>query len=150
MNRFFTVIAFLTTVSFFGLTASMKQVVVSDNEPFLECLTKNVYFESRGEPIKGQIAVAYVTWERANRTVEQLCEVVYQPKQFSWTSTKAVVNDPEAYAKAHQIATAVVNGEVDNPVPDALYFHAARIKPYWSNKKNVVAPIGNHVFYKKI
>ena len=52
-----------------------------------ECLAMNIYHESRGERLEGQIAVAQVTINRMEHTKwpSTICEVVYQPKQFSWT-----------------------------------------------------------------
>ncbi|MBL0916583.1 MAG: cell wall hydrolase, partial [Sphingopyxis sp.] len=55
-------------------------------DPELRCLAGAVYFESRGESLAGQLAVAHVVINRANsgRFPKSLCGVVHQPSQFSF------------------------------------------------------------------
>ena len=88
------------------------------------------------------------TWARANETVEQLCDTVWRPHQFSWTGNKVYVTDDAAYAEAVRLAWAVVKGKVANPVPGATHFHATHVKPYWIKHSQKIQRIGNHVFYK--
>ena len=59
------------------------------------CLALNIYHEARGERVEGQIAVAHVTMNRVNheKWPSTICEVVYQPKQFSWTHDKCSKQD---------------------------------------------------------
>lgn len=115
----------------------------------VDCLAKNIYHEARGEPEAGKLAVAFVTWVRANESVEQLCQTVWRPSQFSWTKDKVEINDATAYAEAKGMALDVINGRVSNPVPGATHFHAVTVKPYWSKYSDKLKRIGNHVFYKQ-
>jgi len=127
----------------------------------LECLARNVYFESRGEPVAGMYAVAEVTLNRkASRLYpDAICEVVYQKKwdplrgrfvgAFSWTEFD-VLPEPEgeAWERAREVAAAVYHRRVAPTLQGALYFHATHIKPDWAKEKKVVARIGRHVFYR--
>jgi len=116
--------------------------------PDVACLADNIYHEARGESEQGRLAVAFVTWARANETVEQLCDTVWRPHQFSWTGNKVYVTDDAAYKEAVRLAWAVVKGKVANPVPGATHFHATHVKPYWVKHSQKIQRIGNHVFYK--
>lgn len=108
----------------------------------MKCLVDNVYYEARGEPVKGQMLVARVTLNRA-KTTGNICKVVYAKKQFSWTNSKQLKpNDEEAYATAAKAAYAAL--WYHTPV---YYYHTTDIKPYWSRNKKVIAKVGNHVFY---
>lgn len=116
----------------------------------VECLAKNIYHESRNQPLEGQIAVAQVT---VNRVASQqfqntVCGVVYAPSQFSWTLDKRKrVRDQEAWQVSVSIARAVLTRSITLPHFPALYFHTPQVNPRWNRNKTVVARIGNHIFY---
>ena len=120
----------------------------------LLCLALNVYHESRGEPVKGQIAVAAVTMNRAGWDQSKICDVVFEPHQFSWTtdhkrkgSEAYMPKDTEAWNQAKVVAMSVMKQQVPNPVGDATHFHTTAVKPAWSRKFKRVHRIGNHIFY---
>lgn len=129
-----------------GTSAAKKYVSRTD----LNCLARNVYHEARGEPLEGQIAVAQVTLNRVkdSRFGSTVCAVVYAPRQFSWTLNKNVrIRDQKAWEASLLIARAVLTNST--PIPDlsALYFHTPQVNPSWNRNKQVVARIGNHIFY---
>lgn len=111
----------------------------------MKCLVDNVYYEARGEPIKGQMLVARVTLNRAKEEFNgDICKAVYAPYQFSWTLEKNRKKpNKEVYANAAKAAYAAL--WYHRPV---YYFHAKHIKPSWSKKKVIIARVGNHVFYE--
>jgi N-acetylmuramoyl-L-alanine amidase len=116
----------------------------------IECLARNIYHEARGEPIKGQIAVAQVTVNRVESGEFQssICKAVYANRQFSWTLDKTKkIKDRKAWEASVVIATAVLTKSVHLPDFRALYFHTKQVKPRWNRTKRVVATIGNHIFY---
>lgn len=117
--------------------------------PEKECLAKNIYFEARGEPFRGKVAVAQVTLNRVKSATyaNTICGVVYQPYQFSWTRTYNKIVDREAWAHAKEIAEMVLRGDTLLPNFNATHFHATKVKPAWSRNKRPVAKIGKHVFY---
>jgi spore germination cell wall hydrolase CwlJ-like protein len=114
------------------------------------CLAKNIYFESRGEPMTGKLHVAKVTLNRANHETlfdKTICKVVYATKQFSWTDKELKVKSGPAWHEALLLAKGILQGYILIPTTDALYFHTKDIKPKWAKNKIIVARIGNHIFY---
>ena len=117
----------------------------------IACLARNVYFEARGEPEAGQYAVAEVTMNRkaSGRYANTVCGVVYERKAFSWTEIDSLPEpEPEAWARAQQIAEEVYYGRHKPVLNGALFFHATYVKPDWALERRRIARIGNHVFYK--
>lgn len=113
----------------------------------LYCLAKNIYFEARGEPLLGKIAVAQVTINRMIYKHMTLCDVVYQKNQFSWTNTKKRILDKKQWEYSIYIAKAVLEGRLYIKEFKALYFHSVNIKPNWRYKKLYLKTIGKHKFY---
>lgn len=114
------------------------------------CLAKNIYYEARGEPMRGKIAVAQVTLNRVTHRTEfdaSICGVVYAKNQFSWTHERHREPKGEAWLEAQALAKAVLQGVAHLPNFRALYFHNLTVKPRWNRTKELVARIGNHIFY---
>jgi spore germination cell wall hydrolase CwlJ-like protein len=118
----------------------------------LECLAAGVYFESKGEPLAGQLAVAQVIANRANsrgRFPGTYCGVLTQRGQFSfvrggrWPATN---RNSLQWRNAVAIARIVDKELHESKVGQALFFHARRVSPGW--RKTKIAMIGNHVFYR--
>jgi spore germination cell wall hydrolase CwlJ-like protein len=125
------------------------QTVKATNAELL-CLAKNIYYEARGEPMHGKIAVAQVTLNRVTHRTEfqsSICGVVYAKHQFSWTMESHREPRGEAWREAQAIAKAVIVGTAHLPDFKALYFHNLTVKPRWNKTKELVARIGNHIFY---
>ena len=119
----------------------------------MECLAGAVYFESRGEPIHGQLAVAQVVINRAESDVfpSDYCGVVYQKSQFSFVKNgrmPRVSRSSAAWINAKKIAKIAHEGLWDSEAQDSLYFHATYVKPKWSYRKKRRAAISTHVFYR--
>lgn len=118
------------------------------------CLALNIYFESRGEPQEGQMAVAHVTLNRvqSNRFPNSICEVVYQHKQFSWTHIRRnqTPTDAEAWRRAQNIARMAIKWhKIGEDFSDgALFFHADYVRPYWAAHFDKTVRIGKHIFYQ--
>ncbi len=135
--------------------ASLAQLVsqhANDSVPDREadCLAKAVYFEAKGEPLNGQLAVAEVILNRMNsgRFAGTLCGVVKQPSQFSFVrggGFPAIANQA-MWRQAVGVAQVAMNRLWDSSVPNALYFHAKRVSPGWGKQR--LAAVGNHVFYR--
>jgi len=121
-------------------------------EQTVECLAKNIYFEARGQSVKGQMAVGFVTINRAKATryPDTICGVVYQKKQFSWTNSRKklpLAND-KAWMRAKNIARFLLNNPKQyDHTKGALFYHAKTVDPYWADDKIVTAVIESHVFY---
>jgi N-acetylmuramoyl-L-alanine amidase len=126
----------------------------------LACLSLNVYHEARGEPDTGQLAVAYVTLNRARLKQMKVCDVVVEPHQFSWTTGGVVMRtsgwtlmphmvptDLKALAKAVQVARQAMSRKSKDPTQGALFYHADYVSPYWKRNMTEIGAIGQHVFY---
>jgi spore germination cell wall hydrolase CwlJ-like protein len=125
------------------------QTVKATNAELL-CLAKNIYYEARGEPLHGKIAVAQVTLNRVTHRTEfqsSICGVVYAKHQFSWTMGPHREPSGPAWREAQAVAKAVIIGTVHLPNFKALYFHNLTVQPQWNRTKELVARIGNHIFY---
>lgn len=132
--------------------ASLSQLVASvdavADDSDLNCLATAVYFESRGEPMEGQLAVAQTILNRveSGRYASSVCGVINQPKQFSYDRNRA----PRAgsdWETAQAIAHIAMQDMWHEVAPRAVSFHARRVAPNWAGKTRV-ATIGNHVFYR--
>jgi spore germination cell wall hydrolase CwlJ-like protein len=121
-----------------------------DADRELECLAAAVYYESKGEPLEGQLAVAHVILNRAasGRFVSSVCGVVAQPGQFSFVHHGKVPTPGNSaqWRLAVAVAKVAENDLWGNPAPEALYFHARRVHASWRMTK--VAALGNHIFYR--
>ena len=119
----------------------------------LECLAGAIYFESRGEPIEGQLAVGRVVVNRAESDLfpSSYCGVVYQRKQFSFVRggrMPAIPRSSAMWKQAKAIARIAHEGLWDSAAQDSLYFHAKYVKPGWSRRKVARASISTHIFYR--
>jgi hypothetical protein len=116
-----------------------------------ECLAGAVYFESKGEPLHGQLSVAEVILNRARsgRFPASACGVVKQRGQFSFIRGgrfPAIARTSLAWKRAVAIAHIAVRDLAEGPAPKALFFHAKRVSPRWRLTR--VAAVGNHIFYR--
>ena len=133
-----------------ALVADFSSAEVEDEEH--RCLAGAVYFESKGEPLTGQLAVAEVIINRAKsgRFAKTLCGVVKQRGQFSFIrggQFPAIPQTSPDWRKAVAIARIAQQDLAESNAPKALFFHARRVSPGWK-KLTRVATVGNHVFYR--
>jgi spore germination cell wall hydrolase CwlJ-like protein len=116
----------------------------------LQCLAGAIYFESKGEPLSGQLAVAEVVINRSKsgKFPGSICSVVTQPGQFSFVRGGRVpdISDNHNYRVALAVARVALNDAWDSPAPKALFFHARHAS--FSASRTQVASIGNHIFYR--
>ena len=119
----------------------------------LMCLAQAVYFESRGEPLDGQLAVARVVINRAesNTFPDDYCSVVTQRSQFSFVRGGHIPTPPQgssAWRSAQAIARIAHRDLWESEAGDALYFHARHVSPSWARRMTARAHINNHIFYR--
>ena len=117
----------------------------------LECLAAGIYFESKSEPLAGQLAVGQVIANRANsgRFARTYCGVLFQRGQFSFVRGgrwPAIAKSARQWHNAVAVAKIVHQGLKDSSVGKALFFHAKRVNPRWRLRR--VASVGNHIFYR--
>ncbi len=116
-----------------------------------ECLARAVYYESKGEPLAGQLTVAEViiNRSRSGRFAPTICGVVRQPGQFSFVRRGSIPQPPSGsrdWRTAVAIARIAMAELADGAAPRALFFHARHVRPGWRHTR--VATVGNHVFYR--
>lgn len=117
----------------------------------INCLATGIYYEAKGEPLSGQLAVAEVILNRtqSGRFPDTACGVLKQPGQFSFVRG-GKLPEPNAGSSAWRTAVAVAHVAKralwDSPADGALFFHARRLAPRWGKAR--VASVGNHVFYR--
>jgi spore germination cell wall hydrolase CwlJ-like protein len=116
----------------------------------LHCLAVGVYYEAKGEPLAGQLAVAEVILDRSTsgRFPRSVCSVITQRGQFSFVRGGKMPTPPAnaAWRKAQAVAQVAEKNLWDSPVDGALFFHARYVSPRW--KRARVGSVGNHVFYR--
>lgn len=119
----------------------------------MRCLAGAVYFEARGEPLAGQLAVAQVIINRTEdgRFPRSYCGVVAQPGQFSFMRGKrmpAVREGSAAWERAVAVAHIADKGLWESEAGRAVFFHARYVKPGWTRNKTRLAQIDTHIFYR--
>lgn len=120
------------------------------------CLAKALYFEARGETLKGQFAVAEVILNRVRSPLypATICGVVHQGGaggcQFSYTcdGLPDVIGERGAWDVAQRVAWLMLNGAPSNLTAGATHFHAAQVRPGWAHRFPRTAAIGTHLFYR--
>jgi len=108
-------------------------------------MADNVVHESRGESFLGKILVAKTVLNRAAHPdfPRGLCEIIYQPNQYSWTLTQYKQPSKEQWTEAAYAVYAALS--YPSPV---LYFHNQTVKPKWALTKTLITTEGNHIFYQ--
>ena len=122
------------------------------------CLSEALYFEARGESVKGQFAVAEVIMNRvkSGRYPGSLCAVINQGTgkkyqcQFTYTCDgyKEVIAEPRAFARAGKVARMTLDGAVPTLTDGATHYHTTAVSPRWSRVYTKTARIGDHLFYR--
>jgi spore germination cell wall hydrolase CwlJ-like protein len=124
-----------------------------------KCLTEVIYFEARGEAVRGQIAVAQVVLNRAfsGKYPETVCGVVYQNKHrhlacqftFACDNNADVVKEPDMWDRARKIAKAMLDGQLWLPeVAKSTHYHAYWVRPSWVSEMKKMYKFGVHTFYR--
>lgn len=122
------------------------------------CLTQALYFEARGEKVKGQFAVAEVILNRVSSTLypNSVCAVVHQGTgrkfqcQFTFTCDghKETISEPAAYASVGKVARLMLDGAPRALTEGATHYHTTAVNPRWARKFPLTAKIGVHRFYR--
>lgn len=124
-----------------------------------KCLAEAIYFESRGEPRRGQIAVAQVIVNRvfSGYYPNDVCKAVYQNAHrhlacqftFACDNVKDVIREPDMWVQAKDIASEMLDGKLWlESVGRATHYHAYWVRPNWVKEMNTLDKIGVHTFYR--
>ena len=134
----------------------------------LACLATAIYFEARGEPTVGQIAVGQVIMSRVadQRYPDTVCEVVKEGYYYSWNAEIPIpdqcqfsfwcdgnpetIEDSAAYEWAEEIAWGLLEGPLDliDLTEGSTHYHAYYVLPSWSERFTQTVRINDHIFYR--
>jgi spore germination cell wall hydrolase CwlJ-like protein len=149
------------SVTAYNSYTTATAITLKERERQLQCLAQNIYWEAASEPFEGKVAVAQVTINRAQsgKFPDDICKVVYQKNvfyekvvcQFSWYCERNHAVKPvhqPFYLESEAVAKKVLlEGFRLDGLKEAMYYHADYVNPKW--KKEKVATIGRHIFYKE-
>ncbi|MGY4458238.1 spore germination cell wall hydrolase CwlJ-like protein [Bradyrhizobium sp. LB13.1] len=124
-----------------------------------KCLAEAVYFESRGEAVRGQMAVAQVVMNRvfSGKYPDTVCGAVYQNKHrhlacqftFACDNNADVIREPEMWERAKKISKAMLDGQIWLPeVGKSTHYHAYWVRPSWVAEMKKMYKTGVHTFYR--
>ncbi|SDE46401.1 cell wall hydrolase [Limimaricola pyoseonensis] len=123
------------------------------------CLTEALYFEARGEALKGQFAVAEVILNRVDSPdyPDSVCGVVRQGTgrkyacQFSYycDGLPDTVNDKGSWKKLGRIASIMLEDGPRELTAGATHYHTKAVNPSWAGRIPRTASIGAHLFYRE-
>jgi len=132
---------------------------VSGSDKHTECLAEALYFEARGESVRGQFAVAEVIMNRVDSPEfpDTVCGVIRQGtgKKYQCQFTYTCDGNPEhianqsAYGQVSKVARLMVDGAPRALTGGATYYHTRAVSPRWSRVFARTASIGVHHFYRK-
>ena len=125
----------------------------------MSCLAEALYFEARGEPIKGQLAVGEVILNRVDdaRYPGSICNVINQGTgrrfacQFTYTCDGKLetVHEQKPYEMALKIAKILMTTHDRKLTKGSTHYHSNYVNPRWSKKFERVAKFGRHIFYRQ-
>src|SRR5262245_37020726 len=124
-----------------------------------KCLAEAIYFEARGEPVRGQMAVAQVVLNRtfSGKYPNTVCGVVYQNAHrhlacqftFACDGIPDVIREPDMWERAKTIAAEMLDGKLWLPeVGKATHYHAYWVRPGWVREMHKMHKLGVHTFYR--
>src|SRR5262245_46826114 len=124
-----------------------------------KCLAEAIYFEARGETVRGQMAVAQVILNRvfSGKYPNTVCGVVYQNAHrrlhcqftFACDGIPDIVREADMWERAKTIAAEMLDGKLWLPeVGKATHYHARWVRPGWVREMTKMHRLGVHTFYR--
>lgn len=139
-------------------TDFLDSLPVASGDAQWECLAEALYFEARGESVRGQFAVGEVILNRVESAAypQSLCGVVKQGTgrkyacQFSYNcdGNPKVVNEHDAWDRVGKIAAILLDGASRDLTEGATHFHTRAVNPSWARSFTRTTEIGAHLFYR--
>lgn len=122
----------------------------------VKCLAEAVYFEARGEPIRRYIVDVVFNRVKSKYFPNDICAVVYQPYQFSFTITEKtnVMSNKKSKERAYRTASLMyddwLSGDYVDATNGALYYYnpdKVLQTPDWVSPEFYLFTSANHRFY---
>jgi spore germination cell wall hydrolase CwlJ-like protein len=127
--------------------------------PQWRCLAEALYFEARGEKVKGQFAVAEVILNRVDMPnyPDTVCDVINQGTgkryacQFTYTcdGRPEHITEPAAWERVGKVARIMLDGAPRVLTDEASHYHTTAVQPHWARAYPRTARIGTHIFYRQ-
>lgn len=124
-----------------------------------ECLAEALYFEARGETIRGMFAVGEVILNRVDSDAypDTLCGVINQGTgrlyacQFTYTcdGNPELISEPRAWERVGKVAAILLEGAPRALTGGATHYHTKAVSPSWAKRFPRTAAIGSHYFYRQ-
>ena len=140
-------------------SSKLLSLPVPKSNKQMSCLAGALYFEARGEPIQGQLAVGEVILNRVEDTryPSSICKVINQGTgrrfacQFTYTCDGKLetVNERKPYEMALKIAKILMTTHDGKLTRGSTHYHSNYVNPKWSKKFERVAKFGRHIFYRQ-
>ena len=140
-------------------SAKLLSLPVPKSGKQMSCLAEALYFEARGEPITGQLAVGEVILNRVedSRYPSSICKVINQGTgrrfacQFTYTCDGKLetVHERKAYEMALKLAKILITTHDRKLTKGSTHYHSNYVNPKWSKKFEIVAKYGRHIFYRQ-
>ena len=140
-------------------SSKLLSLPVPKSNKQMSCLAEALYFEARGEPIKGQLAVGEVILNRVEDTryPSSICKVINQGTgrrfacQFTYTCDGKLetVHEQKPYEMALKIAKILMTTHDRRLTRGSTHYHSNYVNPNWSKKFERVAKFGRHIFYRQ-
>ena len=140
-------------------SSKLRSLPVPKSNKQMSCLAEALYFEARGEPIKGQLAVGEVILNRVEdaRYPSSICKVINQGTgrrfacQFTYTCDGKLetVHEQKPYEMALKIAKILMTTHDRRLTRGSTHYHSNYVNPKWSKKFERVAKFGRHIFYRQ-
>lgn len=140
---------------------SVPKPKVCSSNPQCRVLAEAVFFEGRGESLKGQYAIAYTVINRrdsgkysdtikgvVNQKRRGICQFSYVCQIKPWNRTAAIKGDDKSWQTALDVAYNTLNYKVSDPTNGADHYHTKAVAPVWRKKLKKILVVGNHIFYR--
>jgi N-acetylmuramoyl-L-alanine amidase len=134
------------------LTFSQPLLAHKINFNDVQCMADNLHHEAKVDGMRGMEAVASVVMNRVRdpRWPDNVCDVVYQPSQFSWTLKKSLRTMKMKHDwKTLAVATMALDGTLIDKTGGATHYHAVYVTPRWGLVYEFTVQVGQHLFYRK-
>jgi spore germination cell wall hydrolase CwlJ-like protein len=122
-----------------------------------DCLAAAMLYEAGDDP-KGERAVGQVVLNRLRHPAfpKTVCGVVFQGQerttgcQFTFTCDGAMarIPNPVAWARARNLASGMLAGDVYKEVGYSTHYHTDWVMPYWSSSLDKVTAVDTHLFFR--
>lgn len=131
------------------ITLSLSCFSLDNDNLELKCMTDAIYFEARGESLKGKLAVAHVILNRIDSGYGSgVCDTLSKPKQFPWFGKNKKIIEIKTYESIKELSKSILDGKTKDPTNGCIFFHEKTLNPNWKYKK--IVEIDSHIFYRLI